>query len=151
MLKLVYKKIFQTWRWNFLPTWTLAVHIKKNYLTVLAFISRIAATHIVCQKILTTSSKITIDSAAVLHPHITVSTWNYNSIHAPKRVININLYSMIMPFKYYVFKNIIENGAYVSGANAPFSIILSKVSKTLLELLLTFFQCCLKIENDVMI
>ena len=58
---------------------------------------------------------------------------------------------MIMPFKYYVFKNIIENGAFASGANAPFSIILSKVSKTLLELLLTFFQCCLKIENDVMI
>ena len=33
------------------------------------------------------------------------------------------------------------------GANAQFSMIFSKVFKTFLE----FFQCCLKIENDVII
>ena len=48
--------------------------------------------------------------------------------------------------KYYVFGNIMEN-----RANAPFSIIFSKVFKTFLKFFLNFFQCCLKIENDVMI
>ena len=38
-----------------------------------------------------------------------------------------------------------------NGANAPFSIIFSKVSKALLKLFLIFFQCYLKIENDVII
>ena len=37
------------------------------------------------------------------------------------------------------------------GANASFSMIFSKVFKTLLKFFLNFFQCCLKIENDVMI
>ena len=36
------------------------------------------------------------------------------------------------------------------GANAPFSIIFSKVFKTF-NFFLDFFQCCLKIENYVMI
>ena len=48
-----------------------------------------------------------------------------------------------------------ENQAFAPfGANAPFSIIFSKVFKTCLNFLkffLEFFQCCLKIENDVMI
>ena len=43
-----------------------------------------------------------------------------------------------------------ENGAFI-GTNAPFSIIFSKVIKTVLKLLLIVCQCCLKIENDVMI
>ena len=47
-----------------------------------------------------------------------------------------------MPLKYHLFENIMEN-----GANAPFSIIISKVFKKNLE----FFQRCLIIENDVMI
>ena len=38
-----------------------------------------------------------------------------------------------------------------TGANAPFSIIFSKVFKTLLKFFLGFFHCYLKIENDVMI
>ena len=37
------------------------------------------------------------------------------------------------------------------GANAPFPIIFSKVFKTELNFFLEFLQCCLKIENDVMI
>ena len=37
------------------------------------------------------------------------------------------------------------------GANAPISMILSKVVKTLLRFFLIFFQYCPKIENDVMI
>ena len=52
---------------------------------------------------------------------------------------------------HYVFKNIMENGVFALGANAPFSIIFSKVFKTSLKFFLIFFQCCLKIENDVMI
>ena len=46
--------------------------------------------------------------------------------------------------KYNIFENIIEKGGF-ARANAPFSIIFSKVFKTLC------FQRCLKIENDVMI
>ena len=38
-------------------------------------------------------------------------------------------------FEIHVFENIIENG----GANAPFSIIFSKVFKTLLNFFLFFF------------
>ena len=56
---------------------------------------------------------------------------------------------MIAPFVAFeisLFENIMEN-----GANAPFSIIFSIVFKTLLKFFLNFFQCCLKIENDVMI
>ena len=49
------------------------------------------------------------------------------------------------PLKYHVFETITENGTL-----APFSIIFSKVFKTLLRLFLNFFQCCLKIETDVM-
>ena len=59
------------------------------------------------------------------------------------------LYSIIMPFDTFeishIFENIMENGAFaLFGANAPFSRIFSKVFKSLL-------QCCLKIENDVII
>ena len=54
-------------------------------------------------------------------------------------------YSIITPLKYNVFENIMENGAFdASGANAPFSIIFSKVFKTLLKFVLIFFQCYLK-------
>ena len=53
--------------------------------------------------------------------------------------------------KYHVFENITENGAFALGANAPFSIFFSKVFKTVLKFFLNFYQCCLKIENDVMI
>ena len=61
---------------------------------------------------------------------------------------------------YYVFENIwkMEHLPQVKilwkvehllhGANAPFSIIFSKVFKILLKF---FLKCCLKIENDVMI
>ena len=49
----------------------------------------------------------------------------------------LTLYSMIVPFD--------------TGANAPFSIIFSKVFKILLESFLNYFQFCLKIENGVMI
>ena len=61
----------------------------------------------------------------------------------------ITLYSIIMPLKYHVFENIMKNGAFAFGANAPFSIIFSKVFKTLLKFFMIFY--CLKIENDVMI
>ena len=54
-----------------------------------------------------------------------------------------------MPLKYYVFENIMENQAL--GANAAFSIIFSKVIKNFTSIFLVFCQCCLKIENDVMI
>ena len=56
------------------------------------------------------------------------------------------------PLKYHVFENIMENGAFAQGVNAPFSIVFSKVFKTLLNCFLKFiYHCCLKIENDVMI
>ena len=48
-----------------------------------------------------------------------------------------NLYSIIMPLNYYVFENIMENGAFL------FSIIFSK-----LHFFIYFFQLCLKMEND---
>ena len=54
---------------------------------------------------------------------------------------------LLTPLKYYVSENIMENRAY----NAPFSIIFPKVFNTLLNFFLQFFQCCLKIENDVMV
>ena len=55
----------------------------------------------------------------------------------------LTLYSMITPSEYYVLENIIENGSKCSIFNSIFQ----KYSK----LNLNFFQCCLKIENDVMI
>ena len=71
-----------------------------------------------------------------------------------KRKIKYNPYPLTLdskitflaPLKYYVFKNIMENGAF-----APFFIIFPKVFKSLLNFFLNFFQCCLKIENAVMI
>ena len=65
-------------------------------------------------------------------------------------LLDLNLYSIITPLKFHahVFENIMENKSICSfGANAPFSIIFSKVFKTSLKI----FQHCLKIENDVMI
>ena len=56
-----------------------------------------------------------------------------------------------MPLKYNVFENIMENGAFFLCANAPFSIINSKVIKTLLKFFFIFYLCYLKNENDVMI
>ena len=63
---------------------------------------------------------------------------NHYSIKLVVGIYHITLYSIITPLKYHVFENIMENG--------PISIIFSKVFKTLI-----CFQCCLKIENDVII
>ena len=49
------------------------------------------------------------------------------------------------PLKNNVFENIKENGAFAFGANDLFSIILSKVFKTLLNFFLEFFQCHLNV------
>ena len=46
----------------------------------------------------------------------------------------------LTPLKYYVSENIMENGAFALGANAPFSKIFSKVFKTLLKFFLIFFN-----------
>ena len=62
--------------------------------------------------------------------------------------------SIIAPFDAFeiqIFEKIIENGAFALAANAPFSIIFSKVFKTLCNFFLLFSKCYLKIENDVMI
>ena len=42
---------------------------------------------------------------------------------------------LLMPLKYHVIENIMENGAF-----APFSIIFRKVFKILLQLFLIFFN-----------
>ena len=39
---------------------------------------------------------------------------------------------LLTPLKYYVFENIMENGAF-AGANAPFSIVILKYSKLYLN------------------
>ena len=51
---------------------------------------------------------------------------------------------------YYVFKNIMKNGAFAPGANAPFSIMFSSVQNFTKQFLI-FFSMLSKIENDVMI
>ena len=48
----------------------------------------------------------------------------------PSECIGLTLYSIILPLKYYVFENIMGNGAFAFGANAPFSIIFSKIFRT---------------------
>ena len=59
---------------------------------------------------------------------------------------SLYLHSMITPFDafeifiYYVFENIMEIEHLLLGANAPFSIIFSKVFKTLLKFFLYFFN-----------
>ena len=66
----------------------------------------------------------------------------------------VTLYSIITPFdalKYHIFENIIENGSICSGENALFSIIFSKVFKTLLKFFLNYFSMLSKNRNDVMI
>ena len=59
---------------------------------------------------------------------------------------------MITPFKYYAFENLMENGAFAPKKK---SSILHDIFKSIqnftLIFFLSFFQCCLKIENDVMI
>ena len=55
-----------------------------------------------------------------------------------------------MPLKYAMLLKILWKIEHLL-ANAPFSILFSKVFKTLLKFSLIFFQSCLKIENDVMI
>ena len=60
--------------------------------------------------------------------------------------------SIIATLKYHVFEKYYGKWSICSfGANAPFSIIFSKVFKTFLKFFKNYFQCCLKIENDVMI
>ena len=69
--------------------------------------------------------------------------------HEPARFIYLTLYSIITPFEAFEIScigNYFGKWSFCSfGANAPFSIIFSKVFKTFLD----FFQCYLKIENDV--
>ena len=49
-----------------------------------------------------------------------------------------------MPLKYHAFENIMENGAFaLFGANVPFSIIFSKVFKTLLKIFHEVFSSML--------
>ena len=48
---------------------------------------------------------------------------------------------LLTPLKYHVYENIMENGAFaLFGANAPFSIIFSKVFKTELKFFLKFLN-----------
>ena len=64
----------------------------------------------------------------------------------------LTLYSIITPLKYHVFENIMENGAFAlleQMLQFPSYNYFQKNSK--LKDFLDFFQCCLKIENDVMI
>ena len=65
----------------------------------------------------------------------------------------LTLHSIITPLKYHVYENVMENGAFaLSEQMLHFpSIIFSKVFKTLFKIFLDFFQCCLKIEKDVII
>ena len=63
-----------------------------------------------------------------------------------------HFYSMIAPLKYYVFGNIMENRAFaLLEQMLHFSSYFQKYSKLYLIFFLILFQCCLKIENDVMI
>ena len=62
---------------------------------------------------------------------------------APHCLQELTIYSIIMPLKYHVFQNIMENGAFApfeKGANVLFSLIFSKVFKFLLSLFLDFFN-----------
>ena len=65
-----------------------------------------------------------------------------------------------MPLKYHVFENIMENGAFAlleqmlhfpQKRKCSIFHIIFKSIQTLTSIFLEFFQCCLKIENDVMI
>ena len=47
-------------------------------------------------------------------------------------------YPLLHDNAFEVFENIMENGAFALGANAPFSIIFSKVFKILLKFFLIF-------------
>ena len=55
----------------------------------------------------------------------------------------LTLFSIITPFDACL--KILWKMEHLLQKHAPFSIIFSKVFKSLLE----FFKCCLKIENDV--
>ena len=55
---------------------------------------------------------------------------------------------MITPLKYHVFENIMENGVFVLLEQMlQFDNIFKSIQNTSLIL----FQCCLKIESDVVI
>ena len=56
-----------------------------------------------------------------------------------QKLPNVTIYHILTPLKYHVFENILENGAF------------SRIFSIVLKIYLDFFQCCLKIENDVMI
>ena len=62
---------------------------------------------------------------------------------------------MIMPidaFEIYTFGNIMENRAFAPLEQIiHFPYYFQKYSKLYINFSLFFFQCCLKIENDVMI
>ena len=64
-----------------------------------------------------------------INPKVSIST----------RIL-LTLNSMIAPFDAFEMSYIMVNGAFApKGANAPFSIIFSKVFKTLLNFFLEFF------------
>ena len=54
---------------------------------------------------------------------------------------------LLTPLKYHVFENIMENGAFALKEQMLHFHNIFKSIQTSTE----FFQCCLKIENDVMI
>ena len=59
---------------------------------------------------------------------------------------------LLMPLKYKVFENIMENGAFaLLEQMLHFPLYFQKYSKLNFNFSCFFFQCCLKIENDVMI
>ena len=55
---------------------------------------------------------------------------------------------LLMPLKYHTFENIMENGVLVYLEQM---LHFPEYFQNLSLFFLTFFQCCLKIENDVMI
>ena len=104
-------------------------------------------------KMVTLGEKETLSGARTGHDIVIVS--QYCIFQNTKGYKELTIYSMITLFdtfeilciwKFYVKWNICS-----LGANVPFSVIFSKVFKTLFNFFLYFFSMCLKIENDVMI
>ena len=66
--------------------------------------------------------------------------------------IYLTLYSKITPLRYHVFENIMENDLFAAKEQKlHFPKYFQKYSKRSLNFRINFVQCCLKIENDVMI
>ena len=69
-----------------------------------------------------------------------------------RRFFALTFYSIITTLKYHVFENIMENGAFaLLKQMLHFPKCFQKYSKLNLISSRFFFQCCLKIENDIMI